>query len=81
MGVDTKYRIYAFLRNNESATVKELTHYVGLTQPTVSHHLKDMERSGLLIGVRSGKEVYYSVTEVCPVSNHNCVLKEIKFSE
>ncbi len=80
LGVETKYQIYKYLRNQESATVTELTVFTGLKQPTVSHHLKNMENSGLLTSKRNGKEVYYSIQSECPHSHRECVLKEIKFN-
>ncbi len=35
----------------------------GVTQPTVSHHLKILREAGLVIVVRKGKEIYYTLNQ------------------
>ncbi len=42
-------------------TVNELTEQVGLTQPTVSHHLRKLTEAGLLERRREGRTVLHSV--------------------
>jgi len=71
--------IYKFLREKGKKTVSEVVEVVGLTQPTVSYHLKSMKEAGILLSERSGKEVYYYVNEACPNSGHDCVLKGVDF--
>ena len=39
----------------------ELTEPLGLSQPTVSHHLKKLAEAGLIIGERRGVWTYYRV--------------------
>ena len=39
----------------------ELTEPLGLSQPTVSHHLKKLAEAGLVIGERRGVWTYYRV--------------------
>ena len=41
----------------------DLTEPLGLSQPTVSHHLKVMHDAGLLSRERRGKWVYYALRE------------------
>ncbi len=43
------------------ACVCDLTEPVGLSQPTVSHHLKILTEAGLLTRVKRGTWVYYSI--------------------
>lgn len=45
----------------EAACVCELVEPVGLSQPTVSHHLKKLVDAGLLEREQRGKWAYYSV--------------------
>lgn len=71
--------IYKFLREKGKKTVSEVVEVVGLTQPTVSYHLKSMKEAGILLSERAGKEVYYYVNEECPNSGHACVLKGVDF--
>lgn len=46
---------------NGEACVCELTEPVGLTQPTVSHHLKVLAEAGLVGREKRGRWVYYWV--------------------
>lgn len=41
----------------------DLEEPLGLSQPTVSHHLKVLREAGLVSGERRGRWVYYSVVE------------------
>ena len=43
------------------ATVGELTAALGLTQPTVTHHLRIMVDDGLLIRDPRGRQVWHSI--------------------
>lgn len=71
--------IYKFLREKGKKTVSDVVEVVGLTQPTVSYHLKSMKEAGILLSERAGKEVYYFINEACPTSGHDCVLKGVDF--
>jgi ArsR family transcriptional regulator len=48
-------------REGAEACVCHLTEPLGLTQPTVSHHLKVLHEAGLLARERRGVWVYYRV--------------------
>ena len=51
------------------ACVCDLTEPVGLSQPTVSHHLKILVDAGILIRQQRGKWAYYRlVPDACPAS-------------
>lgn len=45
----------------ESFSVNELTELTGLSQPTVSHHLKKLTEAGLITKLREGRTVKHSV--------------------
>ncbi len=79
LGVPSRHKIYAYLKNEGEATVSELVNLVSLTQPTVSYHLKDMQKHGLLNSRKAGKAVFYSINSTCPHLGTACVLSEIKF--
>lgn len=70
LGVPSRMKIYTFLKDKKAATVSEIVEVVGLKQPTVSYHLKEMEEAGLLESKKVGKEVYYKIGGSCS----NCVL-------
>ena len=70
-------KIYKYLREKGRNTVSSLVSVVGLTQPTVSYHLKEMRDAGLLESEKLGKEVYYDVSKKCPAHSNACILSTI----
>lgn len=62
LGDPARVRIVNLLaRNPDSVCVCELTPAVGLSQPTVSHHLKKLVQAGLLQREQRGVWAYYSL--------------------
>lgn len=58
----TRVRIVSMLaRNPESVCVCELTPPLGLSQPTVSHHLKKLVQAGLLTREQRGVWAFYTL--------------------
>ena len=58
-----RVRIVNLLASSEEAVcVCELTPALGLSQPTVSHHLKKLTGAGLLEREERGKWAYYSLS-------------------
>ncbi|MDE3082835.1 MAG: winged helix-turn-helix transcriptional regulator [Acidobacteriota bacterium] len=58
-----RLRLVAFMLDQPSleACTCDLAPYVGLTDPTVSHHLKRLEAAGILSKERRGMNVFYRV--------------------
>jgi ArsR family transcriptional regulator len=57
-----RVRIVSLLACNEGAAcVCDLTPALGLSQPTVSHHLKKLVQAGLLLREQRGVWAYYSL--------------------
>lgn len=79
LGVESRMDIYGYLTNTAKATVSEIVDIVKLRQPTVSYHLKEMREAGLLVSSKHGKEVYYSLSRLCPHYNKECILGAIEF--
>ncbi|HOF50139.1 MAG TPA: metalloregulator ArsR/SmtB family transcription factor [Candidatus Colwellbacteria bacterium] len=80
LGIDSRMKIYKFLKENGKSTVSSIVDILELTQPTVSYHLKEMKDAGLLNSSKSGKEVFYSVNQKCPSNNiPDCFLAKTKF--
>jgi len=73
--------IYTFLFASGSACVSDIVDLIKLKQPTISYHLKEMERSGLVKGQKKGKEVYYSLTKMCKHKSVPCVFSEVDFKK
>lgn len=59
----TRLRLLALVaaRDGQEACVCDLTGPVNLTQPTVSHHLKQLVDAGLLTRSQRGSWAYYAV--------------------
>jgi len=55
----TRLRIVQGLQQ-KTANVAAITEEIGLTQPTVSHHLKLLDDYGIVVKERRGRETYYT---------------------
>jgi ArsR family transcriptional regulator, arsenate/arsenite/antimonite-responsive transcriptional repressor len=49
------------LLQRQDLTVYDITKRIGLAQPTISKHLKQLENAGLVTSHRSGKTVFYCI--------------------
>jgi ArsR family transcriptional regulator, arsenate/arsenite/antimonite-responsive transcriptional repressor len=65
LGDPTRVRLLSLIAAHEGAEacVCDLTQPVGLSQPTVSHHLKQLVDAGLLTREQRGKWAYYQVVQ------------------
>lgn len=58
LGDRSRLRIFWVLCHCEECVIN-LSAIVGMSSPAVSHHLKQLRASGLIVSRREGKEVYY----------------------
>ncbi len=58
----TRQKILEMLLDKE-ITVSGIVEAFNLTQPTVSHHLEILSRSGLLISRKEGKQIFYRTNQ------------------
>jgi ArsR family transcriptional regulator len=49
--------------SDRCCNVGELVEELGLTQPTVSHHLKELRRAGLITTEKDGRTLYCTINE------------------
>jgi ArsR family transcriptional regulator, arsenate/arsenite/antimonite-responsive transcriptional repressor len=56
----SRTRIIKILQHNDLC-VCDITKRIGLAQPTISKHLKQLENAGLVVSRRSGKTVLYRI--------------------
>lgn len=65
LGDPTRVRLVSLVAAHDGgeACVCDLVDTVGLSQPTVSHHLKQLVDAGLLTREQRGKWAYYRVVE------------------
>ena len=55
--------VHLLATSDEPVCVCELTEPLGLTQPTVSHHLKKLTDAGLLVREQRGVWAYYTLDQ------------------
>lgn len=58
----SRVRIFWLLCHCEECVVN-LSALVNMTSPAVSHHLRQLKASGLIVSHREGKEVYYKASD------------------
>jgi DNA-binding transcriptional ArsR family regulator/AraC-like DNA-binding protein len=58
----SRVRIFWLLCHCEECVI-DLSAMVGMSSPAVSHHLRQLRESGLLVSRRVGKEVYYRASD------------------
>ena len=56
-----RLQLLSLVMASGTACICDLTDPVGLTQPTVSHHMKVLVEAGLLTREKRGRWVHYSV--------------------
>lgn len=61
----TRLQLVSFIQasNNAEACVCNLTEPLGLSQPTVSHHLKVLTEAGIIIREKRGTWAWYTVNQ------------------
>lgn len=62
LGDPTRIRIFWLLCHCEECVIN-ISAIMGMTSPAVSHHLRQLKASGLILSRRDGKEVYYKASD------------------
>ena len=62
MGDGSRARIFWLLCHCEECVIN-ISALMGMSSPAVSHHLRQLRASGLLLSRREGKEVYYRAAD------------------
>ncbi len=60
---ENRYRIFQTISNEGEIVCKEITNRFHLKQPTISHHLKILQESGLINVRKEGQWGYFSVNK------------------
>ena len=58
----SRIRIFWVLCHCEECVIN-IASLVGMSSPAVSHHLRQLKSSGLIVSRRDGKEVYYKAAD------------------
>lgn len=74
IGGGTRIKIIQQLRKNPQ-NVSEISANFSLTQPTISYHLKLLEKRGAVCSKKRGREIYYFLNKRYPCKK--CSLFEI----
>ncbi len=62
LGDTTRIRIFWLLCHREECVVN-ISDILKMSSPAVSHHLRPLRNSGLIVSRREGKEVYYHAAD------------------
>ena len=62
LGDGSRIRIFWLLCHCEECVIN-LSSMVDMSSPAVSHHLRQLKNSGLIVSRREGKEVYYRAAD------------------
>ena len=65
LGDSSRIRIFWLLCHCEECVIN-ISAIMEMSSPAVSHHLKLLNSSGLIVSRREGKEVYYKAAETQP---------------
>jgi ArsR family transcriptional regulator, arsenate/arsenite/antimonite-responsive transcriptional repressor len=60
-----------------SKNVSKISDCFCLTQPTITHHLRALEKMGVISGEKRGRETYYSLNKKYPCKK--CGIFELPF--
>lgn len=76
LGDPTRLQIFWLLCHCEEC-VSNIAAIVNMTSPAVSHHLRLLKSSGLIISRRERKEVYYSASKNALTQSLHNIIEEI----
>jgi len=63
LGHPARVSILEYLMKTDDYNCNEIAGLLQLSQPTVSHHLGELRRSGLIIGRIVRNEIYYTINQ------------------
>jgi DNA-binding transcriptional ArsR family regulator len=75
LGDATRQKILLLFDPHEEICVTDIAAVFHLSRPAISHHLKVLRNTGLLVCEKRGKEVYYRINENENSDILNVVLK------
>lgn len=75
--LSTKVRsaIVNLIQDRGELPVMDVVSNFKLTQPTISYHLSELSKSGILKSETRGRQVFYKVNPNCPYDSKKCILK------
>jgi ArsR family transcriptional regulator, arsenate/arsenite/antimonite-responsive transcriptional repressor len=76
IGEKARIRIIELLKE-KPLNVSKIAECFCLKQPTITHHLRTLEKMGILVAKKVGRETYYSLNKKYPCKN--CQILKIPF--
>jgi ArsR family transcriptional regulator len=76
IGDGTRVKIISRLKK-EPQNVKKIAECFDLTQPTITYHLRVLEKAGMISGKKQGREIYYSLNKKYPCKD--CGIFDLPF--
>ena len=76
LGDSSRLRIFWLLCHCEECVIN-LSALMSMSSPAVSHHLKQLKSSGLIVSRREGKEVYYTAADTEQVKLLHRVIEKL----
>ena len=76
MDDNSRIRIFWLLCHCEECVVN-LAAMMGMSPPALSHHLRQLRESGLIVSRRDGKEVYYKAADTAQARLLHHVIEEL----
>lgn len=71
LSTQARVKIVSLLQENTRMHVSEIVKHFDLSQPTITHHLKYLEKAGILSSHKKGRRVYYCLSPICPENECN----------
>ncbi len=63
LGNEVRLKIVEMLLKNDGMFCSEIVNELHLTQPTISHHLKELKRANIIVYKKEGTLIYYEVNK------------------
>ncbi len=63
LGNEVRLKIVEMLLKNDGMFCSEIVNELHLTQPTISHHLKELKRANIIVYRKEGTLIYYEVNK------------------
>lgn len=71
-----RLKIVELLQREGDAPVHQIMHRINLPQATISQHLNQMRRAGLVKATRRGKEVWYGIADPSALTILDCIRRK-----
>lgn len=75
LSTPVRSKILSLLAEEDEKSVSDIVKNFKLRQPTISYHLSEMEKAGLIKSRLSGRNVYYTLSPGCQMDGGSCLIK------